>query len=169
MNWERLYSFTVIILLIGYILLAFPLFEPFPSFTAEVTSSVLHLIGVNSSAVDNVLVSEGFNPLNVTLECSGIILVLVFIVTIHVLPVMELGKKAGSLLLIPGIFLGNVLRLAMSVVIGEHFGQEAMQFFHFSIGQVFVFAWTIALYIAWLKVLDIFPGEEFSKPLLGIK
>jgi exosortase/archaeosortase family protein len=169
MIWQRAYTVFVVTLILVYAVLAFPGFEPFPRLTAKATASVLDSVGIKSAVVGKIIVTEGFSPLNVTAECSGIILVFVFILTIHLLPVMRFSRKLGSLMLIPAIFLGNVLRLVMSVMIGQSLGADAMRFYHFSIGQIFVFAWTIALYIAWLKVLDMFPGEEFSRPLLGIK
>ncbi len=151
-----------------YLLLEFPSFHPFPEFATGSVTLILTLFGYQVVHMGSMLLIDGFNPVQISAECSGIVILLVFIFTIHVLPVISFKHKVSSLLLLPLLLIGNVLRLLLSIITGVLISPQAMIFVHDTIGQIFIFLWAILLYIVWLRVLRLLPKESFNAKLFNI-
>ena len=162
---EAGYYLAVFGSVIVYLLLEFPSFWPFPELATKIVMSVLHLLGYEALRLGNLLLIDGFNPVHISAACSGIVILLVFIVTIHALPVISLQHKVSSLLLLPLLLVGNILRILMSIFTGIYVSPEAMIFVHDTLGQIFIFFWAVLLYILWLKVLRLLPTEKFNEKL----
>jgi exosortase/archaeosortase family protein len=165
---NKVYSITVVAAVLIYAIFSFPGFYPFPQITAFFASKILALFGYTVVNVGNLLVLEGFNPVRVSGECSGIMLLLAFIITIHLLPVLKTRHKVGSLILIPVILFGNFLRIVMSMLAGVWWSPDAMIFFHNSFSQVFIFVWSIAAYLIWLHAIKLFPLDKFNEKLFDM-
>jgi len=159
------YSIFIVVGIILLFLYSAPGFKPMPQITASVNSWVLNQAGIENSVISNIIVIDGFYNVSVSAECSGIILILIFILTIHALPFLSNKQKVSSFVLIPVLFLGNIIRLLMSILVGVYSTKEAMVFVHNSFGQVFLYIWAIGMYIVWLKVMKLFPRDSFDKNL----
>ncbi len=123
------------------------------------------MLGFKAHTYKNYLIVRDFNPVKVSSECSGIIVLLAYILTIQVLPVFTVARKLSALLLVPFILVGNLARVFITVLTGLKLSKEAMIFFHNTFSQLFLFFWAIFIYIAWLKLLRMFPTDRFSENL----
>jgi exosortase/archaeosortase family protein len=94
-------------------------------------------------------------------------LALIFPLIIFLLPYFSLRQRIASLFFVPLLFMGNVFRIVIDVLIGVRFSTEMLIFFHDGIGQVFIFAWAIGCYIIWLSIFKNFPKEKlFKRPTI---
>lgn len=112
----------------------------------------------------NILIN-GFDPISVSAECSGIIILVAFLFTIQIMPMLTIFQKLTALLLTPIIYLGNLLRIFMSLIVGLKGSVPAMMFVHDTIGQVFLFFWAIMVYVIWLRALSLFPKDIFTNKM----
>ncbi|MDP2666010.1 MAG: exosortase/archaeosortase family protein [Candidatus Diapherotrites archaeon] len=171
---KNILKWGIVLLVVGgilaYAVLEFPYYYPFPELTSWLAAIILNLIGVFSAPWGNYLVVEGLPPLEVSAECSGVVLMLIFPLTIFLMPVFPLTHRVASLLFVPFLFLGNTLRIVADVLVGLQFSPEALILHHDSVGQVMIFFWAIFMYIAWLIIFGHFPKEHLPKlNVLGIK
>ena len=150
----------VILLMLLYLITRFPYFYPFPETTGWSTAQVLTLLGMQAISVENLLIVQGLPVMEVSAECSGVVLMIIFMLVIFLIPGIKLSHRMGSVFFIPVLYFGNIIRLTIDTLAGLKFGPEALVFFHDTLGQVFIFFWTIMLYIIWLRLFDNFPREK---------
>lgn len=155
--WLKL---LVIGVILYYLITNFPDFHPFPEVTAFLVAELLGLFGVIAVNWGHLLVVEGLPGLEVSAECSGIILMMIFPLTIFLIPSVDIKHRLASLFFIPILFLGNIIRITVDVLIGIHYSTDLLIFFHDTIGQVFIFFWAITLYLIWLRLFNNFPREK---------
>lgn len=155
--WVKL---LVIGIILFYLVTNFPDFEPFPEVTAFLVAKLLVLLGVNAVNWGHLLLVEGIPGLEVSAECSGIILMMIFPLTIFLIPSVQLRHRLASLLFIPILFFGNVLRITVDALVGVYYSPDMILFFHDTVGQVFIFFWAIVLYLVWLRLFNNFPREK---------
>lgn len=156
---------SIVVLLLGYAITQFPNYPVFPELTGAISAFILNTLGIFSIAKDNHLWVATLPQLNISAECSGVALAIIFPLIIFLLPYFPLRQRIASLFFVPILFLGNVLRIVIDVLVGIHFSTESLIFFHDGIGQVFIFAWAIGCYIIWLLIFKNFPKEKlFFRP-----
>lgn len=162
--WNPLWvKLLVIGLILFYLITNFPDFKPFPEITAFLVAYILGFFGVIAVNWGHLLVVEGLPGLEVSAECSGIILMMIFPLTIFLIPSVKIGHRLASLAFIPVLFLGNIIRITVDVLIGIHYSTDLLIFFHDTIGQVFIFFWAIGLYLIWLRMFNNFPKEKVPR------
>jgi exosortase/archaeosortase family protein len=93
-------------------------------------------------------------------ECSGLLVYLMFLIGISVVPHFTLHHRLIALVFLPILFFGNTLRILFGILIGYQFSVNASEFFHATVGQVLIFFWVLLCFILWLKVTRNFPKEE---------
>lgn len=165
-GWVKWLDATLIVkvlvigLILVYLVTQFPYFYPFPEITSWSVANLLSLLGVPSLPWKNVVVAQGLPTMEISAECSGVVLLMIFPLIIFLIPNIKLSHRLASLLFIPILYFGNVLRITMDAFVGLNFGVDKLVIFHDTVGQVFVFFWTILLYIIWLRLFNNFPREQ---------
>ncbi len=152
-------SIVAILGLASIAVVGYPYYQPLPQWTGIVSAGVLNAGGIFSAAWGDYLVVENLPPLKISAECSGIVLLLVFPLTIFLMPVFPVRQRLASLLFVPFLFLGNVFRIVTDVLVAKYISPDMLLFYHDSLGQVFIFFWGIILYIIWLIIFGNFPRD----------
>lgn len=157
---KRLWPYLFVGGFILYIILSFPDFYPFPHITSQILAFILNQIGIYAFPHGNELIVDNLPILHISAECSGIILMSIFPLTIFLIPHFSAKQRMASLLFLPVLFLGNIVRILIDILVGLNFSVSALIFFHDSVGQILVFLWAIGAYFIWLKLFGNFPREK---------
>jgi exosortase/archaeosortase family protein len=72
--------------------------------------------------------------------------------TMFMLPDITLKHRLISLLLLPMIFLSNIMRIVLGILLGIHTNMHLMVLFHDTLGQVFVLISMVAMLLIFLNV-----------------
>lgn len=161
-HWGKLLLISIVLF---YFFSNYPRFYPFPEATTHGVASMLTIFGFDATPYKNFVVVNNFPPIEVSAECSGIILLLMFPLVILLMPHVSLPHRLAALLFLPLLFAGNILRISIDALIGIHTSPDTLIFFHNTVGQVFIFAWAIMIYILWLKTFGNFPRDEKAKEI----
>lgn len=145
--------------LITIAIIGYPSYQPLPQWTGVISAGVLNALGIFSVAWGDFLIVENLPPLKISAECSGIVLLLVFPLTIFLMPVFPIRQRVASLAFVPFLFLGNVFRIVTDVLVAKYISPEMLLFYHDSLGQVFIFFWGIVAYLVWLIIFGNFPKD----------
>ena len=160
---DTILRISILLLAIGYIVLAFPSYSPLPEFTAQVNALVLNVVGVHTSTLDRYVIVS-FSQMDyiyeLSSECAGLIVYMMFLIGVAVVPHFTARHRLIALLFLPVLFLGNALRILGGILIGYVFSVDASEFFHATFGQVLIFFWVLVCFILWLKITRNFPKEE---------
>lgn len=154
---------SMLLLAVGYIVLAFPSYSPLPEFTAQVNALVLNTIGIHTSTLDRYMVVS-FSQIDciyeLSSECAGLIVYMMFLIGVAIVPHFTVRHRLIALLFLPVLFLGNALRILGGILIGYTFSVDASEFFHATFGQILIFFWVLVCFVLWLKITRNFPKEE---------
>lgn len=137
----------------------YPSYQPLPQITSIAAAGILNAVGIFSAPWGDYLVVADLPPLKISAECSGIVLLLIFPLTIFLIPIFPIHQRLASLLFVPILFVGNILRIVTDVLIGKFYSPDFLLLYHDSLGQVFIFFWGIMAYLAWLWVFGNFPRD----------
>jgi exosortase/archaeosortase family protein len=154
---------SILLICLGYIVLAFPGYAPLPELTAQVNAQVLNTVGVPSISSERYVVvsfSQADRIYELSSECSGLLVYMMFLIGIAVVPHFSAYNRLFALLFLPILFLGNALRILTGIIVGFQFSVDASEFFHATFGQVLIFFWVLVCFILWLKLTRNFPKEE---------
>ena len=165
MKKDNVIILTVIVLMCLYLLLQYPEYKPLPEITAKGVSYILSpIFGFQPLNYNNIILLNLENriiTLTVSPECSGILVISIFIFVIFITPKIKLKHKFLSLLFVPLIIFLNIIRIALGVVVGTRMSStEILLIFHNSLGQVFLFFVLITVYIIFLKIYGYYPGYK---------
>jgi exosortase/archaeosortase family protein len=72
--------------------------------------------------------------------------------TMFVLPEISLKHRLISLLLLPLIFLANIARIVLGIILGLYTDIHTMVLFHDTVGQVFVLIFMVAALLIFLNM-----------------
>lgn len=154
---------SIIAVLSIYLIAFYPGYYPLPQLTAKVVSFILGTLNI-SSAVDGTFIVVAFpelaQALELSAECSGIILFAMFIFVVFIVPDIPLSHRLVAILFIPLLFLANLFRIIAGIIVGYHTKIGAVDFFHNTIGQVLMFFIAISVYMTWLHFFGHFPHER---------
>ena len=154
---------SLILLVVAYLIIGFPSYEPLPKITSKADAFFLNTIGVHTIHEGRFLVVSfpGVNRIyELSSECCGLILFAMFVIAVFLVPKYSYKHRCIALLFLPLIFFGNIFRIALGIFIGYHFSADSSVFFHDTFGQMFIFIWVIACFLIWLKITKNFPSEE---------
>jgi len=154
---------SILLICLGYIILAFPGYEPLPELTAQVNAQVLSTIGIPAISLERYVVvsfSQVDRIYELSSECSGLLVYMMFLIGIAVVPYFSAHNRLFALLFLPILFLGNSLRILTGIIVGFRFAVDASEFFHATFGQVLIFFWVLVCFILWLKLTRNFPKDE---------
>ncbi|MEM3075085.1 MAG: exosortase/archaeosortase family protein [Candidatus Pacearchaeota archaeon] len=161
MGRGNIVRFSILFIFILYLIITWQFeFYPIPKITTYTVSLIANFINIPTYIYNNLLIVDlgGLKKIfNISSECSGVVLFIIFIFSTFLIPGYKLKHRIISLLFIPFLLIANSLRILMSVVIAKYYGVGLSLFFHDTIGQVFIFGVGITSYLVWLKITGNFP------------
>lgn len=170
---DKLLRTLFIIALIGYFIIAYPNFKPFPQLTATIVSLIMFLYsGTVPVVYNNIIFVNLYNQIyqiDVSVECSGIALVLIFGIVMFITPGIKMKHRIYSLLFLPIIYMSNAIRISLSILFGQLTTVNGLLIFHSSIGQVLIFTAMISCYILFLKLFGYLKVNKNYKKYLEIE
>lgn len=158
-TWRLVVSLLAVGAIAALAVAGYPSYQPLPQWTGILSANVLNSVGIFSAAWGDYLIVENLPPLKISAECSGIVLLLVFPLTIFLMPVFPLTQRFASLLFVPFLFFGNTMRIITDVLVAKYISPDMLLFYHDSLGQVFIFFWGITAYLVWLIIFGNFPKD----------
>jgi exosortase/archaeosortase family protein len=124
------------------------LHHPLEIILVNISLPVLSLFG-EASAHDNRLLFNGFNAVLVE-ECNGVLPTYIYLSAVLAFPCAWRAKGWGVLIGIPGIFLINLIRVIMLMVLGAS-RPEIFDQVHIYVWQALIIAFTGALWVFWAE------------------
>ncbi len=123
---------------------------PLPLITSTFLEFILKLIGIPTISYGQYLIVN-FGSISRTFhlstECAGIALFSVFLMGAFIVPGFKLKHRLLSILFVPLLFLGNSLRILLSILVARYYSVDLSIFFHDTLGQVIIFAIAIFAYL----------------------
>lgn len=155
LNTNTIIRGAVLLVIVIYLITAYPAFEPFPALTAVLVSeTILLYTGVMPVVYDNYIFMNLYDQIyiiDVSQECSGVGILAVFAFVIFITPGIKLHHQLLSLGFLPILYIANVFRIVSSIIVGQMTSVDGLLLFHSSIGQVIIFSAMILVYIVFLK------------------
>lgn len=151
------YRFVMLFLpLLGVVSVTYPVFVkhyyPLVQWFIESTALIeYHLLGLFSSEVriNDKLVWFGDFVVKIIDECTGIYEMLIFSAAVLAFPTVWRDKVTGILLGCPLIYLFNVLRIAMLIVVGRYW-PYAFDFMHVYFWQATMIVMITTVWLLWI-------------------
>jgi exosortase/archaeosortase family protein len=146
----------------AYLIIGFPSYEPLPGITSHADAVFLNTIGIHSVNEGRFLIVS-FPKMNyiyeLSSECCGLILFAMYFIAIFLVPSFSFKHRLIAVFILPLIFFGNIVRIALGIIVGNLISVDASMFFHDTFGQLLIFVWVIVCFILWLKLTKNFPRE----------
>ena len=155
----------VLVGIVTFLILSYPGFEPIPEITAGAAAIVMTIyFGVTPTVYENHIFLDMHNniyPMTVSPECSGIIVVALFIIVIFLIPDISLKHRFYSFFFAIPLYLANVLRIVSSVIVGDNTNIETLAWYHGTIGQLLIFLAMIVIFAIFLKIFGYFGKNQY--------
>ncbi len=146
---------NLIVASIAYAIITGELFFVVRWFMSATAWIVGQTLGLTSSdvSISGTLVAFGAFPVRIVEECTGIYEMLIFSAAVMAFPASLKKKAIGLLTGIPAMYLFNILRILMLIVVGRYF-HSAFEFMHLYFWQVTMIVMITSVWMAWiLKVV----------------
>ncbi len=85
-------------------------------------------------------------------ECSGLFLIFIFLFVVWIIPNVSIKHRLLGSSLSSIIFLGNVFRLFIDIIIGDKFGVNVLRIYHVTIGQLFILIIVCCCFIIFMHI-----------------
>jgi exosortase/archaeosortase family protein len=147
---------AVLALMALYAVWYYPGYYPFPQLSSAAVAWLLGLAGMNAVAIGQQMVVDFgavSRTITVSADCSGFLIMMVFLVTVFVSPGFRRRQKLMALLIVPIILAGNMFRIFAAIMLGYGYGVGVMVVFHNTLGNVFMFILATLAYFLWLYVV----------------
>jgi archaeosortase B (VPXXXP-CTERM-specific) len=128
--------------------------------TAYVEYAILRLFSADVRLVDRVVTFQGF-PVKIIEECTGIYEVIIFVAAVLAFPTRWRKRAVGFALGIPLIYLFNVLRILLLILVGR-FHPESFEFMHLYFWQATMIAMITAVWLLW--IVKVVGNEKAALP-----
>jgi len=90
--------------------------------------------------------------LTVSPECSGLIVIFIFLFVVWMIPKVSIQHRLIGSLLIIVILLGNVFRLFIDILVGNTFNVDILRIYHSTISQLFILVILCGCFIIFMKI-----------------
>lgn len=137
--------------------------RPINEHVAMTLGLVLNAFGIHASTVNDT-VSEGGLAFKIIPECTPLFTTGLFLSFIVFHPATVRQKAIGLAMGSPALYLGNLVRLALTFIVSRYDGR-LFDVFHVYLGQVFSMFLVLLVCILWLKWID----REASKQGMPMK
>lgn len=159
---KKTYILSVILLGIS---LHYISYEFLPKLTVAILSNLINLIfGYYPVYTDNTLllsIKNVITPINISPECSGISLIIISVILVFLLPNIKFKDRLKSIFLIPIIYILNIFRLMLSLIVGIYFNNAYLiLLIHDTIGQLIIIIMVITVLICYLEYIHYFDKKE---------
>lgn len=147
---------AILFLLAFYAIWFYPNYYPFPQIASQSVGFILGLAGVDAVAIGSQMVVNFDNvtrTVAVSADCSGFLIMMVFLLTIFVSPGFGRRQKLTAFLIVPIIMAGNILRIFIAIILGRVYGIDTMFVFHNTVGNVMIFVLATICYFIWLHAV----------------
>jgi len=165
--YETIILIIIIVSVLASLVYKSPLGHRLLAFERAIVESILTLLGVRvfPMTYNSVLVVKGSNvmTLKIVPSCSSAYPIIAFVVSALLLPRIRLHYRLQALLLyVPLIFLLNILRIVVTVVLGLYLGVEKVQVFHDYVGTLIGIVVFGGMWIYWLNtaLVDVFRAHR---------
>jgi exosortase/archaeosortase family protein len=150
-------AFTFFCIVFFTIIYALPpsFMKPINEHVATTLGLVLKVFGINVTNVHDT-VSEGGLAFKIVPECTPLFAAGLFLSFVLFHPATVRQKTDGLAMGIPALYLGNLVRLALTFMVSRYDGR-LFEAFHVYLGQVFTMALIIVACILWMKWIE---GEK---------
>ncbi|WP_370574143.1 hypothetical protein [Methanomethylovorans sp.] len=113
-----------------------------------------HIIGIVPATSGNILfmkMDDYIVPILISFECTGLMFISIFLLTMFILPDIRLKHRLLSLLLLPMLYLANLARIIIGISLGAYTEDtHLMTLFHDTLGQVVLVIFTIVTLLVFL-------------------
>lgn len=137
------------------------------SFEARIISWGLSHIGIPSAASGNSILTTAGSDLalvKITESCASIGVIFGFFGLVLITPIPLRIKSIATLIAIPFVFIGNILRILIIIIVGYFFGAGALVIVHDWIGTAMTFVFILAAYGIWVWIVGKFVAKK-KKPV----
>jgi len=156
MKYDKILTMLFVIIIIITNILYYPSYYILTNLTVYLIAEILTLyLNITPLICCNDIILNVDNVItliNVSPECSGFLFISCSILLIWILPNINLKHRILSLLLIPMIYITNLIRITLSLIIGINTNVEIMIYSHRTIGQIFMLICVILLNIGFLNM-----------------
>ncbi|DAC72801.1 MAG TPA: hypothetical protein DSN98_03200 [Thermoplasmata archaeon] len=156
---------SIILACVAYLIIGYPSYEPLPKITATADTFFLNTIGIHTVNTGRFIVVSfpGADRIyELSSECCGLILFEMFFIAVFLVPSFSYKHRFIAVLFLPLLFIGNIVRIALGIIIGYQISADASVFFHDTFGQILIFIWVIVCFLVWLKITKNFPQERIE-------
>jgi exosortase H (IPTLxxWG-CTERM-specific) len=126
--------------------------RPLNEHTAMTMGLVLNAIGMPVATVNDIVSGGGF-AFRIIPECTVLFMAGLFLCFVVFYPATFYQKAAGLAMGIPGLYLGNLLRLTATFMVGRYY-RQLFEVVHVYLGQVFTIFLIMMACFLWLKWLN---------------
>lgn len=116
--------------------------------TAQVEYLLLRIFTAEVSLSERLVVLDGF-PVKIIEECTGFYEAIIFLAAVLAFPTSWRKKGIGVLLGLPLIYLFNLLRIMMLIVVGRYY-RQAFDFMHLYFWQATMIIMITSVWLLWL-------------------
>ena len=109
----------------------------------------LFRIFTDDVTVSDRLVSYGGFPITIIEECTGIFEIIIFVAAVLAFPTTWRKKLTGFALGIPAIYVFNVVRIALLMLVGRHY-RDSFDFMHLYFWQATMIAMITSVWLFWI-------------------
>jgi exosortase/archaeosortase family protein len=147
---------SIMVLLVALSIFGYPEYKPLPQITAYFVAALMsYVIGVMPITSNNLMffnIGDRVTTISISPECSGFILMSTFVLITFLMPNIDIRHRLISVLTLPVIYMANIMRIVLCILLGIYTNTYVMVLVHESIGQVFLLVVTTAIYIRFLKM-----------------
>lgn len=147
---------SIMVLLVTLSILGYPEYRPLPQITTHFVAAIMsHIVGVMPITSNSLMffnIDDHVTTISISPECSGFILMSTFVLITFLMPNIDIRHRLVSVLTLPVIYMANIIRIVLCILLGIYTNTYVMVLAHESVGQVFLLVVTTGIYIRFLKM-----------------
>lgn len=155
MKKENIIRGFVLAVMIGIIVYFYPKYDILTNFTVKVVVLLSSLyLGIVPAYYENNIFYNfhgSTTTLTISPECTGLFVILMFLSVVWVVPNVSLKNRIYAFIFAPIIYLSNIIRLLIAVIIGDKMNTDALVLFHGTAGQLFIFLVLIGCFVVFIN------------------
>jgi len=153
----NIYRKTIVLsIFLSFVILSYTENEFLSELTTQLVATVLsYFVGIIPATAGNILflkMDDQIVPILITFGCTGFMFISVYTLIMFVMPGISLKHRLISLLVLPIIYLSNIARVVVGIMLGVHTNIPLMVLFHDTVGQVFVFIFMTGMLLIFLNI-----------------
>lgn len=147
---------SIIIVILCFTILTYFEHKFLSEITSQYVATVLsYFVGIIPATAGNILflkMNDHIVSILISFECTGLMFISIFILTIFMMPKISLKHRLLSLLLLPLIYLINIARIVIGIILGIYTNIHTMIFFHDTVGQIILLIFTVMALVIFLNI-----------------